>query len=271
MVIATQSMIEISAFVRNGNVVIPAFRISADIGNWGARALDVYKEAPTLAQLRYADSASNEIKENIRSHRYRGEFTADFVDYNATKPKSTRLPKGFLYAELVQRPESVRQENGVWIAEGGRRIGLVMPPDGYQVPDSNLRYNPETGFPIRTLSDRDKAIKELSKIMPAEEAEKEVSYFLRWDENQKRLSPVSRGYDWPGEPGPSYVGAGWGSPSLSSSGVGSRVVRENVYKLDVGSYRKLVEGLQALQGNIAPSGVPDLAKNLLDILSKASE
>jgi len=272
MVIATEAIVEIPAYEIDGRVIIPAFKVSSDIANWGTRALDAYKEAPTLAQLRYADSANDVIRENIRSHRYRGEWTADFVNYNVAKPKGKVLPKGFIYAELVQRPESVREEDGVWIAEGGKRIGIELPANGYQVPDEAL-YNPETGFPVLTVDSRENAVKALSNVMSVEAAEKEVSYFWRWEENHERLSPVSRRYSWPDEHGPVDVDAYGASPLDSSSAVGSRVVRslvEKTYALNEQKYRQVVEGLEALkEGNVTLSDMTHFTDRILGILYEA--
>jgi hypothetical protein len=249
---AAESMVEIPALQRDGRTIIQAFRSSLDVGNWGKKAIDVYETAPTLAQLRYADSASDAIRENIRSHVYKGEFTADFIDYSAKKPEGVVVPTGFLYVNLVQRPGRVffDEESKVWRYEGGKVIGIEFPPEGWQIPDKDgTLWNPETGYHILTEPDREKAIRKLSRIMTREQAEKEVSYSWRWDENHQRLSPVSRCYHWTAEHGPWNVDAGWYSPESSDPDVGSRVVRTGkrlVIEASMDYAEKYIAGLRGL-------------------------
>ena len=223
---ATESMVEIPAFKKEGKAIIPAFRISSDIGRWGERALDVYKKAPTLLQLRYADSVNPAISKNIRHLKYSEESTADFGDYNVRAPKGRVVPKGFLYVKWVQRPDRVwyDEDKGIWLYKGGNVVGVELPPDGWQVPYEGRLWHPETSSPLLTVEDKEEAINELSKLMPREQAEKEASLFWRWEKNHERLSPVSR-YYWNDEYGPWSVYASWYSPLDSDPSLGFRVVR----------------------------------------------
>ncbi|MBI4170809.1 MAG: hypothetical protein HY514_03880 [Candidatus Aenigmarchaeota archaeon] len=224
------SMIDIPGLKKDGRVIIPAFKISGNIYGSDERPLDVYKSAPTLAQFMHAYSSSEAIRAsaNETGRQARGEIFADFIDYKV-KPLGKVVPKGFLYVHLVQRPENItyNKKSGMWIAGGGRRIGVELPPYGFVIPDKDgTLYNPETGLPVLTSKAYEKALKELEKIMPTKEAENNVSDFARYDDAPAdvSLSPISREPRLTVAHGPRSLRADWHSPKVRIHDCGHRLI-----------------------------------------------
>jgi|GEM_PF-4531526 len=266
----SDTLLDIQELRKGRKVIVSAFRVSPDIANFDMRQENVYQTAPTLAQERQAYATSPEFRANVHSHIYRGEFLSDMVQFHDVgKPRSMRVPKGFIAVRHYPRADAVSEKEDVWHAEGDSSV-ILLPPNGWQVPVRGVLYNPETGFPLRTVSDRAHAVTELSKIMPREDAEREVSYFVRWDAGAVRLSPVSRLYSRPAEHGPFSVSADWRSPFASPPYVGSRVVRpmvERVYVLSDKDYQAMQRDLEVLSaGNIRVADVPIVSGRLLHTL-----
>ncbi len=103
----------------------------------------VYKEAPTLAELRHAyfDGVgerfiSPEYRDSVLSNKGCGEWTSTFL----------RDGK-----EAIERPENIFYDckNSVWIAEGGKVIPVELTLPGWV-----LEYDRLTGLPSMTLQNR---------------------------------------------------------------------------------------------------------------------
>ncbi|MBI4154133.1 hypothetical protein HY501_02255 [Candidatus Woesearchaeota archaeon] len=198
--VATKNMIEIHAREN----VIPKFMISPDIREISkneARIMDVYRHAPTLAQLRHAHDSRNEIRDSMEASLLSGEInaeiTADFIDYDVEKPPGLVLPKGYSYVKLYSLPECLRIEESImtakhYIVAEGEYILTELPPPGWQFQDYDMLWNPVTGLSPRTAKSRNVAVRELSKIMPEREAERQVSYFNGWNRKVPMLMPVIR-------------------------------------------------------------------------------
>ncbi len=135
------SMVRIHPLVIDGNELLPAFSLGKEISRYGSSAVEVYKTAPTLAQLRHAYATNAEIRANVLANRSRGECTSTFL----------RDGK-----EAVEKPDEVVYENGLWVAKGGivRTFDHFsegrLPPNGW-----TLKYDYLTGFPCRTGSRED--------------------------------------------------------------------------------------------------------------------
>jgi hypothetical protein len=187
------SKVNISPLVIEGREILPAFSLDREITRYGSSAQEVYKTAPTLAQLRHAFETSAEIRADVLANRYRGEWTATFL----------RDGK-----EAIERPDNVfyDQKSGLWIAEGGKVTRVELPGEGWA-----LEYDKPTGFPSRTSSKR----KDAERVFG-----NDASYF--WvDKNGLRA--VRRSFDRFGGDGPFDVVADW-RPDDGRDDLGSRSV-----------------------------------------------
>ena len=191
----------IGALEHGGRAVIPAFRIGASLDGYARASLEAYGRAPSVAQFMHAFQSSEEFRENINPDM--PEWFGDFIDYSI-KPSGKIVPRDYIYVHLIQKPEGVWQKKGgilsrdygKWMARGGKRIGVILPPRGIPVPDSNgTLYEHETGLPVATTQDYDRALRELEKIMSHKEAlDAAAEWFMRYDEvpADATLSPISR-------------------------------------------------------------------------------
>ena len=121
---------------------------------------------PTLAILTHAffDDVSPEYHSNVRSSPVSGEWTSTFVVDGNT---SLERPEKIIYIPKF----------GIWLAEGGKRTKIELPPRGFA-----LEYDKLTGFPSRTGSES-----EAEKIFDSDR-----SFFSGVANGQ--LNPVLREY-----------------------------------------------------------------------------
>lgn len=200
----TTTYVSIKPLKIGGRTVIPAFGLSADIGNWGIRPVgrngeQNYKTFPTLAQLRHGFETNKKIRANIRGHKYRGQHTATFL----------RDGK-----EAVEMPETVYfdGERKLWVAEGDKVAKVELPPEGWAT-----EYDKPTGFPSRTSERREDAVTAFGD---------DASYFWYYDNG---LYAVGCAFGWRDEYGPFNVGALW-QPDGGLDDVGSRPVQGSKIK-----------------------------------------
>ncbi len=148
--------VEISSLIVDQREILPAFLIEKELTRYDASLLELYKTAPTLAQLRHAFETNMEIKKNILANRHRGEWTATFV----------RNRK-----EAIERPDNIffDEKRDLWITEGGKVTRVDLPWEGWV-----LEYDKLTGFPSRTGS-----YKEAEKIFGDEAS----YYFQNYKDN----------------------------------------------------------------------------------------
>ncbi len=190
------SLVRIKPLIVGGREILPAFSLDREVSRYGSSAQNVYKIAPTLAQLRHAYENSR-IKTNILANRYRDEWTATFL----------RDGK-----EAVERPDEVVYENGLWVAKGGVVKTFEHFPEGKLPGDGwALEYDKLTGFPSRTGLRR-----EAEKVF-----RNDASYFYA---NKNGLRAVRRNFGgFDDVSSPFGVRAGW-QPDFGGSDIGCRSV-----------------------------------------------
>lgn len=134
-----------------GEMVLEPFRLSQqlmhvefnDLLRGEETQVELLKRGPTAAQLRHAyelgtiakikrrlnpnyeltqDEASGSIiYEDIRSHEFSGEYL-QFINILG-QPSNGHIP-----AEIINNPDTVKKcPDGLWLAEGGTRIGVSLP------------------------------------------------------------------------------------------------------------------------------------------------
>lgn len=187
----------------NTGIVIPQLATSGiktdlvlgrEVGDYRIQPQDlkVYRDAPTLAELRHAYFGKNpdgsfvspEYRENVLSKRGYGEWASTFL----------RDGK-----EVVERPQNMEYKNGVWRAEGGNVARVELPPEGWV-----LEYDVPTGFPTRTSQKREDAERVFGN---------DTSYF--WYNNNGLKAVLRNFYRY--DSGPFYVNAYYGPDNRSSS------------------------------------------------------
>jgi tetratricopeptide (TPR) repeat protein len=115
----------------------------------------------TLLDLRQAyDDLSTGIREDIHRSQGRGEILADVV--LTTTSRSATAPTTVQY---VRRPERLDVNLGTGALlelSGGSAFDYICPPDGWVVPTDGHLFHPDTGAPLATEPDRNKALRALS-------------------------------------------------------------------------------------------------------------
>ncbi|MBI4065495.1 hypothetical protein HY409_03975 [Candidatus Gottesmanbacteria bacterium] len=121
--------------------------VSIAVSAGDVRAVDCLPHAPTLRELRLVVPHLKEKSGLVKAER--GEWTADFINYDIVQPED--LLPGYVLAECISRPETLRQERNRWVAEGGERAMVILPPSGWVVPDERGRlYDEKTALPLHT-------------------------------------------------------------------------------------------------------------------------
>lgn len=125
------------------------FLVSRTVSLGNISSLSCFSKTPTLAELRricaYAHGRQFSAAE-------RGEWTADFVDYNIQQPDN--LPLGYILAKYISRPTKVYLQDDKWITEGGTEKPVLLPPMGWVIPNAEGKfYDEETGLPYATIFD----------------------------------------------------------------------------------------------------------------------
>lgn len=137
--------------VPKGYIFVPevSLYVSPHVSEGDVSALDSYKKAPTLAQLRKISAFVRANKLPFTSER--GEWTADFVNFDIESGEE--IPEGHVHALYIAKPALVKREKGQWVALGGKETRVILPPNGWIIPDTqgNL-YHEETGVPFRTTN-----------------------------------------------------------------------------------------------------------------------
>lgn len=167
--------------------IIPEFYAESNISRQGIKAIECYKEAPTLAQILHACILAKEGI-GIDDRAPNGEWTCDFIDYDTEPPRGTIIPPTYIYATLIRKPEHLEKREKIWYAESGERIGVLLPPDGWVLKG----FDPYTGVPYQTTRD------------PLRGVETDFSYFWR-SKNTSGLVAVNRECNWVAK-GPFQVG-----------------------------------------------------------------
>lgn len=132
--------------------------ISYKLSGGDIAAADCYKQAPTLIELRTFFERCKE--RGIAMIPERGEWTSDFADlsYEPEDIGGSVLPEGYIHALYISRPEQVTKEGAKWKALGGKRIPVVLPPNGWVLPDDQGKmYDKTTGLPYRTVEEIEQA------------------------------------------------------------------------------------------------------------------
>ncbi len=147
-----RSYIHVRALVDENNVIIPKFKLSKNIDHRSNKYNKPFSPAeyynsmhlPTLAELRHAyfskrngNFVSPAYRKSILSNLNCGEFTSTFLEDRNI---------------IIERPEKLVCENGIWTAEGGTVIKTEVPDSGWV-----LEYDDFTGFPTRTSQYREDA------------------------------------------------------------------------------------------------------------------
>ena len=127
-------------------IIVPGIVLGREVENYRIQPKDprVYRDAPTLAELRHAyfdknpdgSFVSPEYRQSVLSKRGSGEWASTFL-------RDGR--------EAVERPDRVYVDDkrGIWAAEGGKVAKVELPPEGWV-----LEYDMPTGFPSRTSQNR---------------------------------------------------------------------------------------------------------------------
>ena len=159
------------------NIVIPelSLRVSASVSEGNCSSMRTYPHSPTLMQLRFICRYVK--KHNIPFYSERGEWTADFVDMNNSFVPQVHLDKGYIYALYISNPNGVHYIKGSWIADGGVKTLVVLPPNGWVISNEQGKlYDEKTGLPLRTTNIMTEAIAS------------NYSYFWRGEQGQGLLA-----------------------------------------------------------------------------------
>jgi len=235
------------------------FSLGRRISNYGIQPQDprVYRNAPTLAELRHAFFGRTLVLSDKSKFRDDGTveipaYTGDWLcpEYRtAVHDEKGRGERTCVFLqdgkEIIVRPESISYENGVWRAEG-HFDKVELPPEGFV-----LEYDKPTGMPSRTGSEKD-----AKKIFG-----KDRSYF--WY-NPNGLRAVRRGFCYD-DYGPFDVSAYY-DPGYRAGGVGVRFVSrlsngEAVatpvnFEIAESDYRKAVDFFNAVrEGRLEPEDI----------------
>lgn len=145
---------------------ISGFALGREITDYTIQPINarVYRDAPTLAELRHAFETSPEYRTTVENTGGKGEWTSTFLENGKY---------------LIERPQRIVYENGVWKAEKGERIKLPI--------RASLQNGWATkyfrGFPVEVGSKKD-----AERVFG-----KDRSYF--WV-NNNGLRAVLRLHDW---------------------------------------------------------------------------
>ena len=184
---------------------------------WGKSSQELFDQTYVCgydAWLAYSHNNFSNPSQQADEQRYkdRGYWTEIFRDKIV---ESRRATKDGLQVFYISRAEtSVEKEHKV-----------TAPEEGWYVPDGGVLFVTDTLIPLRTVQNRDEAIKLLEHAgIPREQ----VSYFYRLDRyGSERF--VGRVFDpGGGDYGRFYVGAGWLPSVPGNAGVGSRQVSEDI-------------------------------------------
>jgi hypothetical protein len=164
------------------------YYLSATITDWRVAPVERYRTMPTLVELRHAFERHPLIQRDILATLGRGEHTATLVDYRRPSSGSV-VPEGYVCVAVIHRPEWIGMDRqSVWQCEGGEVIPVELPPAGWALPDAEGRiYRPDTGLPMVTTPDRERAVAALG--------EAGTLYFER-AQNENGLVGVARLFRW---------------------------------------------------------------------------
>lgn len=196
-------LVRIDALREGHSLVIPEFYMGLVVDRFGeVRPVDVYKTAPSLAQLRHGYLSDEQVRQSLSLGR--SELTSTYKLPRERK-RSEALPKGYKPITVVTRPLVVRldHEHG-WIVEFDARNSedLQEPPEGW-----GLEYSAFSGYPAST-GRKEEAVEIFGDRASRAWFADGVRAVVRWCD---------------GDDGPFAVGAGW-LPVLRVPGVGSRLV-----------------------------------------------
>ncbi|MFH0949252.1 MAG: hypothetical protein V1802_02085 [Candidatus Aenigmatarchaeota archaeon] len=160
------------------------------------RNMDCYRDGSLLIELANIfwgkDSDGNyispQLKQSIYNYYTKGEWTADHVDYKIETPTGIVVPKGYTRVDWIQLGDIKADKKGDFYADGGTRISVDLPPDGWQVPVKDGQefrmFHPVTGSPLATLP-FDKKNEAIKTLKDAGFNGKDVSRFWRRDKGER--------------------------------------------------------------------------------------
>lgn len=203
------------------------FLLAPEIREYGTKNMESYRDGAPLLVLATgfwgrtpdSDYISPALRKSIYGERGRSEWTADHVNFDIETPTGVVVPNGYKRANWIQMADNITQDNGKYIAEGGTVTVVELPPNGWQVPDSEgIMFHPITGSPLATLPE-DRRHEAVRQLKDAGFEEGDLSYFYMIENG---LRAVLRCYRLGG--GPFFVVAHYW-PGDGYSNFGSRSCR----------------------------------------------
>lgn len=210
---AEAPFVDIPESKTEGGIVLPAFRLAADLAGFDEEVGVLAVKSPTPCQLMRGCKNSPKIMGNILIREHFGEALNISVGPGKGKNLTIVTP--------VER--FVFTEHG-WYAEG-KRTSRELPNSGYQGAYCKVLYHPDDGLPVSTYQDKQGAVNSILEAGLAKdktEAENLASYWSGFRKYRNEFSVVGRefyGY-WMG--GPLCLNC-W-SPCVHSVRVGFRAV-----------------------------------------------
>ncbi len=166
-----------------------SYEINFPVGGDGQplRNMDCYKDGTLLVELangfwgrENGNYTFPALRKSIHESRGYGEWTDDYINFDAQVPAGVVVPAGYKRVVCIQMADKIVERKGKYHAEGGIVVPVELPPTGWQVPDSEGRmFHSVTGSPLATVKDQEAAERMLTE---AGYAENDVSYFYRREE-----------------------------------------------------------------------------------------
>ncbi len=163
-------------------------RVAKSVSQGDVASVDCYRIAPTLQELRRIGKLAK--AKGLVFNSERGEWTSDFVDFT----HHVKQAEGYILCEYISKPERIEKVGNQWLAHGGERFQISLPPSGWVMPNEDGRlYDDRTGTPLRTIMG-DESVMGLA-------LESNGSFFWRTDlEDRDRFIVVNRECErWDGD------------------------------------------------------------------------